>query len=84
MKEKVLVFWSGGKKAALALNFLVNNPEFEIVGLLSVFDRETNRIPLHGIPDSLIIEQAKLLKPRDEEYEFQNRERHSFFEHHDS
>lgn len=62
MKEKVLVFWSGGKKAALALNFLVNNPEFEIVGLLSVFDRETNRIPLHGIPDSLIIEQAKLLK----------------------
>ena len=62
MKEKVLLFWSGGKKSALALEYLNKNPEIEVVGLLSLFNRETNRIAFHGIPDSLISERAKLLK----------------------
>ncbi len=62
MKEKILLFWSGGKKSAMALELLTKNPELELVGLISLFDRETNRIAYHGIPDSIIIEQAKLLK----------------------
>ena len=62
MKEKILLFWSGGKKSALALDLLLKNPSYEVAGLISIFDKETNRIPFHGIPDSLILEQAKLLK----------------------
>lgn len=62
MIEKVLLFWSGGKDSALALHQLKANPNYEVIGLVSVFNRETNRIPFHGIPDSLIIEQAKILK----------------------
>jgi uncharacterized protein (TIGR00290 family) len=62
MTEKVLLFWSGGKDSALALHQLKSNPDYEVVGLVSVFNREKNRIPFHGIPDSLILEQAKLLK----------------------
>lgn len=61
-KEKVLMFWSGGKDSALALYELNQNPSYEVVGLVTTFDRETNRVAFHGIPDTLILEQAKLLK----------------------
>lgn len=61
-KEKVLMFWSGGKDSALALYELSQNPDYEVVGLITTFDRQTNRVPFHGIPDTLVLEQAKLLK----------------------
>lgn len=60
-KEKILLFWSGGKDSALALHYLKNNPHYEIVGLVTTFDREKNAVRFHGIPDSLIIDQAKML-----------------------
>lgn len=61
-KEKILMFWSGGKDSALALYELNQNPAYEVVGLITTFDRKTNRVPYHGIPDTLVLEQAKLLK----------------------
>lgn len=61
-KEKVLLFWSGGKDSALALHYLKNNSLYEIVGLVTTFDKEKNTVPFHGIPDSLILDQAKMLK----------------------
>ncbi len=61
-KEKVMLFWSGGKDSALALYKIISNPEYELVGIITCIDPATNRAPYHGIPDSLIIEQAKLLK----------------------
>lgn len=60
--EKILLFWSGGKDSALALHYLKRDPRFEIVGLVTTFDREKNTVRFHGIPDSLIIDQAKMLK----------------------
>jgi diphthamide synthase (EF-2-diphthine--ammonia ligase) len=62
VKEKVLLFWSGGRKSAMALHYIKQNPELELVGLVTVISRESNTVPLHGIPDSLLIEQAKMLK----------------------
>ena len=61
-KEKILLFWSGGKDSALALHYLKKNPKYEIIGLVTTFDREKNNVRFHGIPDSLIIDQAKMLK----------------------
>ena len=61
-KEKTLLFWSGGKDSALALHDLKNHPDYEVVGLVTTFDREKNRVRYHGIPDTLILEQSKLLK----------------------
>ena len=61
-KEKVLLFWSGGKDSALALHELQLDPRYEVVGLVTTFNREKNRVPFHGIPDTLILEQTKLLK----------------------
>ncbi len=61
-KEKILLFWSGGKDSALALHYLKQDPKFEVVGLVTTFDREKNAVKFHGIPDSLVIDQAKMLK----------------------
>lgn len=61
-KEKILLFWSGGKDSALALHYLKEDPKFEVVGLVTTFNRESNTVQYHGIPDSLIIDQAKMLK----------------------
>lgn len=61
-KEKVLLFWSGGKESALALYELQNNQAFEVAGLVTTFDREKSRVPFHGIPDVMVVEQAKMLK----------------------
>jgi uncharacterized protein (TIGR00290 family) len=60
-KEKILLFWSGGKDSALALHYLKKDPHYEIVGLITTFDQKTNMVRYHGIPDSLIIDQAKML-----------------------
>lgn len=60
-KEKILLFWSGGKNSALALHNL-NNSNFEVVGLVTIFNRDTNRVSYRGAPDVLVIEQAKLVK----------------------
>lgn len=60
-REKVLLFWSGGKDSALALHYLKKDPAYEIIGIVTTFDRDKNTVRFHGIPDSLIIDQAKLL-----------------------
>lgn len=61
-KIKILLMWSGGKGSALALNHLKNDPLYEVIGLVSLIEREHNRILYHGVPDTLILEQAKLVK----------------------
>lgn len=60
-KEKVMLFWSGGKDCALALHYLLQDPALEVVGLITTINRVSNTVPFHGIPDSLIIQQAKML-----------------------
>lgn len=61
-KERILLFWNGGSASALALHKLQTEANYEIAGLICLINRETNRVPYHGIPDVLIIEQGKLLK----------------------
>lgn len=60
-KVKVLLFWSGGKDSALALHYLKKDPSIEIIGLVTTLDREKNTVKFHGIPDTLLIDQAKML-----------------------
>ena len=58
---KTLLFWSGGKNSALALTRLKSNPEIKIIGLVTLLDRKMNAVTHHGIPEALIVGQAKLL-----------------------
>ena len=61
IKEKLLVFWSGGIKSALALHTIKANPQYEVVGLVTSLGQDSNAVPFHGIPDSLLIQQSKML-----------------------
>jgi|GEM_PF-2583193 len=60
-KHKVLLFWSGGTKCNLTLSMIKNDPSLDLVGLISIINPKTNRVNYHGIPEPLLVEQAKLL-----------------------
>lgn len=60
-KQKILLFWSGGKDSNLALTRLKRNDHYEVVGLVSVINPAKNTIKFHGIPEALLVDQAKLL-----------------------
>jgi uncharacterized protein (TIGR00290 family) len=57
----VILSWSGGKDSALALHALSQDPEVEVVGLLTSVTRGYDRISMHGVRRSLLEGQAKRL-----------------------
>lgn len=62
MQKKIILSWSGGKDACLALHYLMQSPEYEIDHLHTVIGEDTNRVGMHGIKKELIEAQAKSLK----------------------
>lgn len=65
MPEPILFAWSGGKDSALALQALRQNPDLEVVALLSNFieadsaDSVGERLIMHRVPRTLIERQAE-------------------------
>lgn len=59
--EKVLFAWSGGKDSAMALYEIQRSGKCEVVSLLTTITRDYNRVSLHGVPTTLVEQQAKLL-----------------------
>ncbi len=59
-RKKILLSWSGGKDSATAL-FELKSPEYEIVGLLSLFDANSDRLLLQDLSRSLVEAQAAAL-----------------------
>ena len=59
MKEKLLLSWSGGKDAALALYELQRSEKHEVTGLLTTVTREYDRISMHGVRRVLLERQAE-------------------------
>ncbi len=51
--------WSGGKDSAFCLYQLLRDTTYEVTYLLSIINRQSRQITLHGIPESLIEDQAK-------------------------
>jgi uncharacterized protein (TIGR00290 family) len=58
MPTPVLFSWSGGKDSALALHALLEQPEWEVVALLTTISSEYRRVSHHGIREELLEEQA--------------------------
>jgi uncharacterized protein (TIGR00290 family) len=58
MPTPVLFSWSGGKDSAIALDVLLRDPQWEIVGLLTSVSDEHRRISHHGIREELLDDQA--------------------------
>jgi uncharacterized protein (TIGR00290 family) len=61
MKDKVVVAWSGGKDAALALYELIWQDTIEVASLLTTITEGYDRISMHGVRRSLLEQQAEAL-----------------------
>ena len=59
MPTPILFCWSGGKDSALALHCLLQNPEFEVTGLLTTVTQGFDRISRHGVRRELLHRQAQ-------------------------
>lgn len=59
--ERVVVSWSGGKDASLALRETRADPDREVVELLTTVHADTGRVSLHGVRGDLLARQAAAL-----------------------
>ena len=50
--------WSGGKDSCLALHHILQNQRFDIRYLLTTVNQTYNRVSMHGVRESLLVEQA--------------------------
>lgn len=57
-RRRVLASWSSGKDSAWMLHVLRQDPEVEVVGLVTTFAEGTDRVAMHGVPRSLVERQA--------------------------
>ena len=60
--KKFILFWSGGKDSSLALTQILKNQEHRVEALLTIIDPTHNMVWGTGIHESLLLEQAKILK----------------------
>nr|WP_121269187.1 diphthine--ammonia ligase [Pedobacter schmidteae] len=62
MPDKRSLFnWSGGKDSTLALHHVLQDKAFDIRYLLTTVNDTYNRVSMHGVRESLLIEQADSL-----------------------
>jgi uncharacterized protein (TIGR00290 family) len=59
MPTPILFSWSGGKDSALALHALLQDAQWEVVGLLSSVADEFRRVSHHGVREELLDAQAE-------------------------
>jgi len=57
-RRKVWVAWSSGKDSAWALHVARQNPEWEVVGLLTTITEMFGRVTMHGVREELVEAQA--------------------------
>ena len=58
MSKRVLVSWSGGKDSAWALHLLLQQPEYDVAGLLTTINSQFERVAMHGFRKELLEQQA--------------------------
>ncbi len=58
MLKRAWLAWSSGKDSAWALHVLRTHPDVDIVGLFTTLDKDTHRVAVHAVRDSLLGEQA--------------------------
>lgn len=58
MSRRVLLSWSSGKDSAWTLHVLRQQPDIEIVGLLTTFNEAVGRVAMHAVRRGLVEAQA--------------------------
>lgn len=57
--KSILLSWSSGKDSAWALHSLSQRPEYKVVGLLTTFNQQANRVAMHAVRRELVEAQAE-------------------------
>lgn len=57
--KRVLLSWSSGKDSAWTLHLLRQHPDIELVGLLTTFNAEFQRVAMHGTRRFILQAQAE-------------------------
>jgi uncharacterized protein (TIGR00290 family) len=57
----ILVAWSGGKDCLMALDRLLADPAWQVLGLLTTLDRNSNRVTMHDVGAPVVRAQADAL-----------------------
>ena len=56
--KPILLSWSGGKDSAWALHLLRQQPQYEVVALLTTINQHFRRVAIHGFREELLDQQA--------------------------
>jgi len=56
--KRILLSWSSGKDSAWSLHVLRQSREYEVVGLLTTFNEEADRVAMHAVRRELVERQA--------------------------
>src|ERR1700752_1217829 len=56
--KRILLSWSSGKDSAWCLHVLRQQGEYEVVGLLTTFNEEADRVAMHAVRRELVERQA--------------------------
>jgi uncharacterized protein (TIGR00290 family) len=56
--KRILLSWSGGKDSAWALHLLRQQPEYQVVALLTTLNEKYRRVAIHGFREELLEQQA--------------------------
>ncbi len=56
--KRILLSWSGGKDSAWSLHLLRQRAEYQVVGLLTTFNEEADRVAMHAVRRDLVERQA--------------------------
>jgi uncharacterized protein (TIGR00290 family) len=59
--KDVLLSWSSGKDSTWALHLLWQRPDLRVVGLVTTFNREADRVAMHAVRRTLVEAQAERL-----------------------
>jgi diphthamide synthase (EF-2-diphthine--ammonia ligase) len=57
----ILLAWSGGKDCLLALQRLLADPQWQVVGLLTTVNRNYQRVAMHGVRRDILLAQTAAL-----------------------
>jgi uncharacterized protein (TIGR00290 family) len=57
-RKRVLLSWSSGKDSAWTLHVLRQQPEVEVVALLTTFNAAASRVAMHAVREELLDRQA--------------------------
>lgn len=60
-KARILLAWSSGKDSAWTLHCLNSSEHYEVVGLLTTFNKEFDRVAMHAVRRELVEQQADAL-----------------------